>query len=264
MWDLTGPFRASAGPAVRTQPPPSGPPPLGARRRPPDRVPIFCCSPFQVDDVPLNRAVLRATLTAAGASSIAEAADGVQAYELFRTCGGSATFPLILMDLSMPVCDGWTAASYIRSLERACGWPPCRIVACSSEDLSPGSPALARCWDVGMDAAVDKAVSRDLAAQLLQQYSPPSAFAAPSCHSSRNSEECSLADLRRQPSAAPSDITAASCATAAPDRSMSAPQPCVRRSAPPSPRSSMDDESSSLPANLRASLSSAFYRSASS
>ena len=77
-----------------------------------------------------------------------------QAYELFRTCGGSATFPLILMDLSMPVCDGWTAASYIRSLERACGWPPCRIVACTSEDLSPGSPALARCWDVGMDAAV--------------------------------------------------------------------------------------------------------------
>ena len=224
----------------------------------------------------------------------------------------------------MPVCDGWTAASYIRSLERACGWPPCRIVACSSEDLSPGSPALARCWDVGMDAAVvscgacgarvavlsvgcmsssmrrcalascrlsasasamlralichrnpppisrpsppqDKAVSRDLAAQLLLQYScPPSAFAAPACRSSRNSEECSLADLRRQPSAAPSDTTAASYATTAPDRSMSAPQPRMRRSAPPSPRSSMDDESSSLPDNLCAALSSAFYRSASS
>ena len=155
--------------------------------------------------MPLNRAVLRATLAAAGAAGVAEAADGAQvrrrvdirfadtfaslpphaplrslffsfpmprpsrsppratpllscpcpqAYELFRTCGGSATFPLVLMDLSMPVCDGWTAASYIRALERAMGWPPCAIVACTSEDISPGSPALARCWDVGMDAAV--------------------------------------------------------------------------------------------------------------
>lgn len=269
-----------------------------------------------------------------------------QAYELFRTCGGSATFPLVLMDLSMPVCDGWTAASYIRALERAAGWPPCRIVACSSEDLSPGSPALARCWDVGMDVAVvsascenpelgdcrrghagcwladagasvvqaclaagrsvlsvahpaaqplptdpatsmarqpahphcpappsptpqGKAVSRDLATQLLQQSScPPSAFGPAACCCGRSSEDstsCSLSDLRRQPSAAPSEGTSASSSTAAPmDRSQSAPPLRSRQPLPPSPRGSMDGETGCLPDPVRLSLASSFFRSASS
>ncbi len=109
-------------------------------------------------------------------------------------------------------------------------------------------------------------MSRDLAAQLLQQYvCPPSAFAPASCRLSRNSEEsssCSLSELRRQPSAAPSESTAVSCATSAPDRSMSAPQP--RSSSSASLRSSMDGESGCLPDGLRLSLASSFYRSASS
>ena len=113
-----------------------------------------------------------------------------------------------------------------------------------------------------------KAVSRDLAAQLLQLYvCPPSAFAPASCRLSRNSEEsssCSLSELRRQPSAAPSESTAVSCTTTAPDRSMSAPQPRRRAWQPPSPRSSMDGESGCLPDGLRLSLASSFCRSASS
>ena len=103
-----------------------------------------------------------------------------------------------------------------------------------------------------------------MAVQLLQQYGcPPSAFAASAGRSSRSSEDassCSLAELRRQPSAAHSDGTAASCATAM-DRSASAPSSSLAGQ-PPSPRSSMDAESGCLSASVRLSLASSFYRSA--
>lgn len=118
----------------------------------------------QVDDTALNRAVLRRTLESAGAGTVVEAADGAQAFELFTSHGGAQTFGLILMDLRMPVCDGWTAASHIRAWERgaagAGGQPPACIVACTTEDISAGSPALQRCWDVGMDGAIVSARMR--------------------------------------------------------------------------------------------------------
>lgn len=117
-------------------------------------------APCQVDDVPLNRAVLRRVLQAAGAGAVVEAADGLHAHSLFTTCGGSQTFGLVLLDLRMPRCDGWTAASHMRAWERAAGWPPAKIVACTTEDISPGSPALQRCWDVGMDGAIVSARMR--------------------------------------------------------------------------------------------------------
>lgn len=107
----------------------------------------------QVDDTPINRAVLRRTLEAVGAS-VVEAHDGLAAYELYRSCGGSQTFSLVLMDLCMPVCDGWTATSYIRALERAAGWPAAPVIACTSECVDLGTLALQRCWEVGMDGVV--------------------------------------------------------------------------------------------------------------
>lgn len=51
-------------------------------------------------------------------------------------------------------CDGWTATAYIRALERSHGWRPAAVVACTSECLEPGSLALQRCWDVGMDGVL--------------------------------------------------------------------------------------------------------------
>lgn len=105
-----------------------------------------------MDDIQLNRAVLRRVLESAGAT-VVEACDGRQAVELFSGGGGAASFPLVLLDLQMPRVDGWTAAACMRSLESTAGWAHAAIVACSTEDLSPGSPALARCWEAGMDAA---------------------------------------------------------------------------------------------------------------
>lgn len=105
-----------------------------------------------MDDSPLNRLVLRRTLEAAGAT-VTEAADGLEAFELYRSAGGAQTFGLILMDLVMP-CDGWTATAHIRALERAHAWRPAHIVACTSECIAPGSVALQRCWDVGMSGVL--------------------------------------------------------------------------------------------------------------
>ncbi|KAL4448325.1 hypothetical protein ABPG75_005544 [Micractinium tetrahymenae] len=138
-----------------------------------------------VDDVQINRTLIRRTLEAAGAAVVLEAADGQAAYEIYKR-SGPATFSLILMDCRMPVMDGWQATEHIRFLERAAGWPPVPIIACTSEDLSPGSPALERCGACGMTAATGKPLSKDAAAQLLHQWAGSSAALQP-CGSSDTS-----------------------------------------------------------------------------
>ncbi|EFN56212.1 hypothetical protein CHLNCDRAFT_144976 [Chlorella variabilis] len=121
-----------------------------------------------VDDSALNRLVLRRLVHAAGGSSVVEASCGQSAYAACK----ASSFPLVLMDLNMPVMDGWQATEHIRLLERARGLRPGRgaafIVAVTSEDVSHGSPALQKCWQCGMDAVMGKSVTLDNVAELLR------------------------------------------------------------------------------------------------
>lgn len=74
-----------------------------------------------VDDIAEVRADLRTLLTLAGGIEIVgEATDGLQAILLAQS-----THPdVILMDLEMPVMDGYTAARRIKSI-----LPACRVIA---------------------------------------------------------------------------------------------------------------------------------------
>jgi len=71
-----------------------------------------------VEDYPLARAMYRVTLEHAG-FDVVEAADGVEALLRVR----DIVPDLILMDLSMPLMDGWEATRYLKSDSRTAGVP---------------------------------------------------------------------------------------------------------------------------------------------
>ena len=70
----------------------------------------------------------------------------------------------------MPVMDGCRATAAIRSLEAATGRRSVPIIACTTEDVSPGSPTLRACMDAGMNAASGKPMTLTQAAQMLRQH----------------------------------------------------------------------------------------------
>jgi two-component system cell cycle response regulator DivK len=71
-----------------------------------------------VEDYALARAMYRATLEYSG-FDVVEAADGVEALLRVR----DVVPDLILMDLSMPLMDGWEATSHLQSDSRTAGIP---------------------------------------------------------------------------------------------------------------------------------------------
>jgi two-component system cell cycle response regulator DivK len=81
-----------------------------------------------VEDYPLARAMYRATLEYSG-FDVVEAADGVEALLRVR----DLVPDLILMDLSMPLMDGWEATSHLQSDSRTAGIPIV-ILSASSRD----------------------------------------------------------------------------------------------------------------------------------
>lgn len=97
-------------------------PPAPKRRERPRHVRVLLA-----DDVELNRLVLRGFLTGIG-WSVDEAADGRQALAKAENGG----YDLIVLDLRMPVMDGFAAARAIRRHERDTGAPPIPLVALSA------------------------------------------------------------------------------------------------------------------------------------
>jgi len=67
-----------------------------------------------VDDVSLNRELIKAMLSGIEGLSVEEAADGKEAFEMFKA--DPEKFSLILMDIQMPVMDGLEATMAIREL----------------------------------------------------------------------------------------------------------------------------------------------------
>jgi two-component system cell cycle response regulator DivK len=84
-----------------------------------------------VEDYRLVRAMFRVTLECAG-FEVVEAADGVEALLCVR-----ATVPdLILMDLSMPLMDGWEVTRHLKSDGRTAGIPIVVLSALTRDDVA--------------------------------------------------------------------------------------------------------------------------------
>lgn len=102
------------------------------------------------EDNHTNRQVVAALLSPLEAE-IAFAEDGAAAVEMFDR----SEFDLVLMDLRMPVMDGWEATRRIRQAEAAAGVAATPVIAVTA-NTSPAD--LQRCRESGVDAVVAKPI----------------------------------------------------------------------------------------------------------
>jgi PAS domain S-box-containing protein len=101
-----------------------------------------------VDDVELNREILLSLLEDTGLR-LDTAENGLEAVQRFS----SSPYDLVLMDLHMPVMDGYEASRQIRAM----GTPVC-IVAVTADT---GGEVVTRCLEAGMNAHMAKPVEYD-------------------------------------------------------------------------------------------------------
>ncbi len=118
-----------------------------------------------VEDNPVNQMVTKGYLQRLGVAHIIIAEDGQQGVDAFDAAEGK--LDLVLMDLDMPVMDGFASAKHIRALEKERDWPPCQILALSAHAITehPG-----RMSQVGMNGQLIKPLSLTAMKLALSQY----------------------------------------------------------------------------------------------
>ena len=124
-----------------------------------------------VEDYADSRFMLGRLLEMSG-YRVLEAADGREAVQIAeRGCPD-----VVLMDLQMPVLDGFTATSIIRRIESTCRVPVIAVSAQSTEDYVSAARR------VGCDHFVPKPVDFDLLLELIRKCTEgagASAYSAP-------------------------------------------------------------------------------------
>ena len=134
------------------------------------------------EDVPMNQIVTSAILKKAGhAVEIVE--DGAAAVAAVR----AGDFDIVLMDLQMPVMDGFEATGEIRRLDGPKRRIP--IIALTANALSE---QLRKCLDSGMNDHVTKPVEPDLLLGAIHRWARSIAEPAPATRTVPSSEEVPL------------------------------------------------------------------------
>ncbi|MBF0294409.1 MAG: DUF3365 domain-containing protein [Magnetococcales bacterium] len=113
------------------------------------------------EDCPDNQALVRAFLKQSG-HSLEVVENGAEAERRVQ----EATFDLILMDVQMPVMDGYTATRRIREWERATGRGPLCIIAFTAHALEGEAK---HSMDAGCDMHVTKPIKKRYLLDLLSR-----------------------------------------------------------------------------------------------
>lgn len=114
-----------------------------------------------VDDAPVNRQLIEWGLQKEGAW-ITGVPDASQAISAVRSALDHISFDVILMDLQMPLMDGYTCATQLRLLP-GFQTPIVALTALTSPD------AIARCYKVGMVRHLAKPIQMKLLVQTLRE-----------------------------------------------------------------------------------------------
>jgi CheY-like chemotaxis protein len=126
-----------------------------------------------VEDNRINCMVIESLLGKLGVT-MSLASDGQEALDAITQMNRGATSDqpeLILMDLQMPVMDGYTATQKIRQWEAANTQPRIPIIALTADAFEEDR---LRCMAVGMDDFLSKPVSIDLLKAALVKWLPGS------------------------------------------------------------------------------------------
>jgi two-component system sensor histidine kinase/response regulator len=87
---------------------------------------------------------------------IVTAVNGMEAVEAYKTAGAGG-FDMVLMDMQMPVMDGYAATREIRQIEQAMHWPHTRIVALTAYALAQETTAAI---EAGCDEYLTKPIKK--------------------------------------------------------------------------------------------------------
>lgn len=143
-------------------PVPMAPPPLDSGLMPLDAAPALQGRVLLVEDNPVNRLIAAEMLKSFGLD-VVEAEDGQQA--LARIDGQH--FDLVLMDIQMPVLDGYAATQRIREREARLRTARVPIVALTANAFDEDA---ALSLAAGMDAHLSKPYTREQLRALLAQW----------------------------------------------------------------------------------------------
>lgn len=116
-----------------------------------DADPLFKARVLLVEDMPYNRILINKFLEK-HESIIVEATNGLEAIEIWEK---EAPFDLIIMDMNMPVMDGFTATQKIRELEKIQGLPTIPIIALTALAMRGDRE---KCLSAGCDEYLSKPV----------------------------------------------------------------------------------------------------------
>ncbi len=126
-----------------------------------------------VEDSPINQMVIEKLLRNLGVS-VRVAHDGQQALDAVVQAPDGAP-DLVLMDVQMPVMDGYAATRAIRRWEADNGRPRLPIVALTADAFEDDRQ---QCLDAGMDDFLTKPVAFETLKSVLRRHLPPGASAS--------------------------------------------------------------------------------------
>jgi two-component system sensor histidine kinase/response regulator len=108
-----------------------------------------------VEDTEDNRLLALAYLKSTP-HRVVTANNGVEAVEAYKTAGAGG-FDMVLMDMQMPVMDGYAATREIREIERAARWAHTKIIALTAYALAQETTAA---MDAGCDDYLTKPIKK--------------------------------------------------------------------------------------------------------
>ena len=117
-----------------------------------------------VEDNELNMEIAEFVLNDAGAI-VQKAENGQKAVELYRAAP-AGTFDAILMDLMMPVMDGYAATEAIRASDKA----DAKTIPIIAMSANAYSDDVQKCLDVGMNAHLGKPLFKDVLIETIGKY----------------------------------------------------------------------------------------------
>jgi two-component system sensor histidine kinase/response regulator len=156
-------FDAIAGVLEAGSPVPA--PALGQISAANDSIELPAISVLVADDSADNRLLIAAYLRNQRCT-IDFAEDGEVAVQMFT----ASRYDLILMDIQMPVLDGYAATERIREWERERKLPPTPIIALTASALED---SVKRTKEAGCDAHVTKPVKKITLLEVIRRYAPP-------------------------------------------------------------------------------------------
>jgi len=118
-----------------------------------------------VEDAKENRFVIQPYLKSLP-HKIRLAENGQIGLDLYKT----QTFDMVLMDMHMPVMDGYTATRKIREWEKKQGKKPTPVIALTAHALKDDRQ---KCLDAGCDEYLSKPLKKTRLIQMLEAFAPP-------------------------------------------------------------------------------------------